>query len=1067
MKLRRVTLGLCGSALLALALNAALIVLIRQDYRQAVRAQEQRQLALTLCYGLQQEAGQLVSLVRAYAVTGNRRYLTYYADILAIRAGAKAPPAGFDPATYWKDVIAGRRPHRLPEDGVRSSLGARMQSLGFGADEFGALARVTRATEALQQVERLAFGAAQGYAYDTARSRFAEGPPRPDLAARLVHSEQYNRLQAELSDALAALAGATERRSGAEVKAAQHQLDRLIRATLACLLASLALVLTAAWVLQRQVLRPIKRLSRAAAELAGGNYGTRVEGAPAAAGPDSGFGVDELAALGGAFNCMASAVEQDLHRRAAVQHELERARQHSEEASRAKSMFLANMSHEIRTPMNAIIGMAFLALQTELSPRQHDYVSQVHQAATSLLGIINDILDFSKVEAGKMALELAPFRLEQVLAGALALVQQGAQEKQLELVLDLAERELVAEGGLLLGDALRLGQVLTNLLTNAVKFTGHGSVRLAVQLERREADSLALCFSVRDTGIGMDQEQLGRLFQEFSQADGSTTRQYGGTGLGLAISHKLVGLMDGRIWADSQPGQGTRFSVALRLARAPAQPLPALPPALATLRVLVVDDLAATRLALQNLLRALGVDGAIDVVSGPDAARARLQAAQQGRRPYQLMLLDWELPGQDGSDWLAALAADGLALPPVVALTVGDPERAEAAAGRLGLLGCLAKPAQPATLRRLLGELLGAPAAAPAAPAAAAPSLDGMRVLLVEDHATNRQLAYELLAMRGVQVETAEHGEAALARLRGCAPGHFDAVLMDLQMPVMDGYEATRRLRQDGRYAGLPVIAMTAHALPEERARCAAAGMQGHVGKPVAPDQLYAALARHYEGQRPAADGAPPQPAPDGAPLRLAPIAGLDHETGLRRAGGQPQLYRRLLTAFVADFGDAGAALAAQLAVGDWPAAERLAHTLRGMAGTLGADQVARLAGGLEQDCRLRAGAAARDSLARLAPPLQALLAALAAGPAAPQPTPAAPLAAAAALDADWLPRLRGMLAACDSDVLPLWQAWRAELARALGQAAARRISSALEQYDFDRALAILAGATATQDPQS
>ena len=1061
MKLRRVTLGLCGSALLALALNTVLIVLIRQDYRQSVRAQEQRQLALTLSYGLQQEAEQLVSLVRAYAVTGNARYLTYYFDILAIRAGAKAPPADFDPASYWKDVIAGRRQHRLPDGGVRRSLGARMQSLGYGAEEFGALARVTRASAALQQVEKMAFGAARGQVYDAARGRFGDGAPRLDVASKLVHSEQYNRLQAELSDALAALAGATERRTGAEVQAAQDRLDRLIRATLACLLASLTLVLTAGWVLQRQVLRPIRRLSRAATELAGGNYGTRVGGAPAGTGPDAGFGVQELAALGGAFNGMASAIEQDLHRRAAVQGELELARQHSEEASRAKSMFLANMSHEIRTPMNAIIGMAYLALQTGLSPRQHGYISQVHQAATALLGIINDILDFSKVEAGKMELELAPFRLEEVLGNALALVRQSSQEKELELVLDLAERELVADGGMLLGDALRLGQVLTNLLTNAVKFTERGSVHLAVQVERREADQLALCFTVRDTGIGMDEEQLGRLFREFSQADGSTTRKYGGTGLGLAISHKLVGLMGGRIWADSAAGQGARFSVALQLARAPAQPWPALPPALAGLRVLVLDDLAATGLALQNLLRALGVDGAIDVAASPDAARARLQAAQRRNCPYQLLLLDWDLPGPAAGDWLAALATDGLALPPVVALTAGDPERAEAAAGRLGLLGCVAKPAQPATLRHVLRQLLDAPASAPTAPVLAAPGLHGMRVLLVEDHATNRQLAYELLAMRGVQVETAEHGAAALARLQVSAAGHFHAVLMDLQMPVMDGYEATRRLRQERRHAGLPVIAMTAHALPEERARCAAAGMSGHIGKPIEPDQLYATLARHYDAGH-AAAGVAAQP--DAGFRPLAPIAGLDQEAGLRRAGGQPQLYRRLQQAFVSDFGAAAVTLAAQLADGDWESAERLAHTLRGVAGTLGAGQIAQLAGQLEQDCRLRVVDLSMATLARLTPPLQALLAALAAqqGPAQYIGAPGAD----AVIDPDWLSHLQRMLAACDSEVLPLWQACRPELARRFGRAIARRIGGALEQFDFDQALAVLAAATVTQDTQ-
>ena len=573
--------------------------------------------------------------------------------------------------------------------------------------------------------------------------------------------------QATLADALAAVdeAGIT-----AQVQALQQRLMHLIQATMACLLASLGLVASAAWVLQRQVLRPVQRLSQAASALAAGQYSTRVEGVTA--GIDAGFGVRELAALGVAFNSMASAIEQDLHRRAAIQHELELARQHSEDASRAKTMFLANMSHEIRTPMNAIIGMAFLALQTELSARQRDYIAKVHQAATALLGIINDILDFSKVEAGKLALELAPFRLEQVLADAIALVQPGAQDKGLELVLDLGERELVGGGGMLLGDALRLGQVLTNLLSNAVKFTERGSVCLAVQVERREAEAVALCFTVRDTGIGMDALQLNRLFQEFSQADGSTTRKYGGTGLGLAISRRLVDMMAGQIWAESTPAAGTRFSVALRLARAPAVALPALPPALASLRVLVVADLASTRLALQNLLRALGVDGAIDVVDNLAAARARLEQAQTRQRPYQLLLLDWDMPQHNPGQWLDDLAHSGVARPATVALSTGDLELADAVQLSFGLLGYVAKPLQPGVLRPLLAQLLGMPAAGAArAQRRRRPtSLHGMRVLLVEDHPTNRELACELLAMRGVLVEDGAAWPGGAGAAAGAGP---------------------------------------------------------------------------------------------------------------------------------------------------------------------------------------------------------------------------------------------------------------------------------------------------------
>jgi len=917
MKLRRVWLILSVTALLAVLLNVVLVVLIQRAHTQALRAQQQRQLAQGLTAELQQEAEQLASLARSYAATGHTRYLSYYCDILAIRDGDKAAPEHFQPATYWKEVIAGRREHRLPAGGVRRSVRARMRELGFGADEFAGLTRVMATTEALRQIEKQAFDTAQGLAADGGHR---EGAAHPAQAGALLHSEQYNRLQAELAQAVAALAASTERRTDAEVQAAQDQLHWLIEATLACLLGSIVLVALATRVMQHQVLRPLRRLSSAARALAAGNYATRV-GAACGGPVDHRFGAQELVALGCTFNGMAQSIERDLHQRAAAQEALEQARQHSEDATRAKSMFLANMSHEIRTPMNAIIGMTYLALGTELTPRQRDYVDKANHAATALLGIINNILDFSKVEAGKMELDCAPFRLEQVVGNALALVQLPAQNKQLELVLDLADPELLGADGMLAGDAMRLGQVLTNLLANAIKFTERGSVRLSVQVERRDAQGVDLRFVLSDTGIGMDRAQLARLFQEFSQADGSTTRKYGGTGLGLAIAHKLVELMGGRIWAESVPGVGTSFIFTLRQARAPGASLPLL--------------------------------------------------------------------------------------------------------------------AQPA-----------------------GPDLQGMRVLLVEDHAVNRQLATELMAQRGVQVETAEHGQAALERLAAAPADYFHAVLMDLQMPVMDGYEATRRLRLERRYHALPVIAMTAHAMQQERERCTAAGMNGHLSKPVEPERLYALLAHYYGPVRAAASG-----------LGLAPIAGVDMEGGLRRAGGRPELYRHLLASFVTDFGTAAASLRSQLAQGQWPVAERQAHTLRGFAATVGAGAVAELAADLERDCRASAADAAQTSLTRLAAPLQALLEALAGLPVTADASASASASAgtatantaAAAADAapsGWQTQLRLLLSACDSDALALWHGCQAEAATLWGPQAARRIGAALDHFEFDRALAELANAS-------
>jgi len=1045
MKLRRVTLGFSAVALLSLALNALLITLIQRAYDEAVRAQEQRQSALALVNDLQQETEQLVSLVRSYVVTREERYLTYYHDILAVRAGLQTMPLKDAQSAYWKHIIAERADYRGPGKGNGRSVQSRMQVLGFESAEFSALERVQSVTSALQRVEKQAFDAVHGATRDAIEKHVVRDAPTLDVAVALVYSKQYTELQAKLADALTDLSAATERRTHAKVREAQDRLNHLISASMVTLAGSLGLVLIAAWVLQLQVLRPIRRLSSAARNLATGDYSTRVGRRAGLADLDDSFGVEELAALGNAFNSMAGSIERDIQQRVAVQTELEQARSHSDEASRAKSMFLANMSHEIRTPMNAIIGMAYLALHSGLPPRQHDYVSKVHQAAMSLLGLINDILDFSKVEAGKMELSLAPFRLERVLADALALVQQRAQEKRLELVLDLSERELVSGGGMLIGDPLRLGQILTNLLSNAVKFTEQGSVRLTVHVERREEDGVALCFTVRDTGIGMDSIQIGRLFKEFSQADGSTTRKYGGTGLGLAICHKLVHLMGGRIWADSEPGIGTRFSVALRLARASPEPLPTPPVFMTDLRVLIVDDLGATRLALQNLLRAEGVESSIDVVAGLAGARARLEAAHHLRRPYQILLLDWELPEQHGGQWLEQLAKDGVALPPVVALTIG--EVSSVAGSGVPLLGRLAKPVQPAELRAMLGRLHTGIVAVDSKPELQTTGLNGMRVLLVEDQAINRELACELLALRGVAVETAEHGAAALERLKAVGPRHFHAVLMDMQMPVMDGYEATRHIRLDPSFGDLPVIAMTAHTLSEERERCAALGMTSHLGKPVDPDQLYEELARHYNAD---AEFRPKVKEPVQDPSQ---IPGLDMQAGLHRAGGLHGLYRRLLANFAAEFADAPTVITTRIAENDWTQAEQHAHKLHGVAATLGATEVANVAVQLERDCRRRSQHAARARLEKLTMPLQGVVEAIS------QLEPPAESAQAERPAPDWIARLQQMLAVCDSRALELWRSSIPAAEQLLGRPTAHRIGTALDNFDFDQALALIEAA--------
>jgi two-component system, sensor histidine kinase and response regulator len=642
-------------------------------------------------------------------------------------------------------------------------------------------------------------------------------------------------------------------------------------------------------------------------------------------------------------------VNWDITERKMLENSIQDAKELAESISRSKSEFLANMSHEIRTPMNAVIGLADLALQANASPKIHDYLTKIFNSSKSLLRIINDILDFSKIEAGKLDLESSDFYLREVFEHLSDMFRPQTTKKHLELIMCISE-ECRYE---LHGDSLRLEQVLLNLIGNAIKFTEEGEVEIQVKTLKETVDQVTLEFSIRDTGIGMSAAQTSKLFQAFNQADSSTTRKFGGTGLGLSISKKLVEMMDGQIWVDSKPGRGSIFYFTATMKRNMGiEDVDMIPPQdMQHMRALVVDDNFTAMKSIQKTLEMFSF-ATTGVTSGLEAIEAVKEGIKQ-KKPYQLILVDWFMPGMNGITAIGQIK-DSITtgtVPKMLLLTTFDSvEELRPQGTAAGVDEYVSKPVNCSLLFDTIMDVFGKDVAKAfrvrqdsVDPVNIMNKIGGASVLLVEDNAINRQVASEVLQGIGLFVDIAEDGLQAIEQVEKST---YDVVLMDIQMPEMDGLQATRKIRSDTRFQELPILAMTAHAMAGDRETSLQAGMNDHIAKPIDRKKLYGALVEWIKPRKGLGLSELPESArkteENMTPIAKT-IAGINMSDAMDILGGDQRLLRALLFEFHRSHANIAQTIRAELSghrQDDILSARQHVHRIKGVAGNLAAKRL-------------------------------------------------------------------------------------------------------------------------------